>query len=310
MFGTVSKVRSLRLLLLSSACAAPMFAHAEKSVSESLPADPRASIEIDNVAGSIELQGWDKALVEVTGTAGSDVERVAVSGDPAHIVVQVVTRQNRFWGADGSARLVVHVPARSSVSATLVSADFKVGGLLGDLKLQSVSGAVQGEVGGDLHAGSVSGDIRLNAKSARSIAVKTVSGDITLSGGSGESDVTTVSGTIKVDEGTQTRAHFRSVSGDVTASLAMAPDAQLDAQSVSGDITLKFPAVPAADFDVQTISGEIQNCFGPPATVSRHGSGSRFEYKNGDSNARLQIETKSGDVKLCTDAGHSAKPSA
>ena len=299
----------MSLLALSAACAAPLSARAERSVSESLVADPRASIAINNVAGSIELQGWDKALVEVTGTAGSDVDRVAVGGDPAHITVQVVTHQNRLWGSDGSAHLVVHVPARSSVTTTLVSADFKVGGLKGDLKLQSVSGDVQGEVGGDLQAGSVSGDIRLTARSAKSIAVKTVSGDITLSGGTGESDVTTVSGTIKVDEGAQTRVHLKSVSGDVTASLAMSPDAQIDAQSVSGDIILKFPAVPAADFDVQTLSGEIQNCFGPKPTERTHGSGSRLEYKNGDSGARVQIATKSGDVRLCTDQGHSS-PSA
>jgi DUF4097 and DUF4098 domain-containing protein YvlB len=298
--------RPLRLLAFLAACAAPLCAHAERSVSESLAADPRASIQINNVAGSIDLQGWDKALVEVTGTAGSDVERVAVSGDPAHITVQVVTQQNRLWGSDGSAHLVVHVPARSSVTTTLVSADFKVSGLKGDLKLQSVSGDVQGEVGGDLQAGSVSGDIRLSAKSAKSIAVKTVSGDITLSGGSGESEVTTVSGTIKVDEGAQTRAHFKSVSGDVTASLAMSPEAQIDAQSVSGDIKFKFPAVPAADFDVQTLSGAIQNCFGPKPTESRHGSGSRLEYKSGDSSARVQIATKSGDVTLCTDQGHAS----
>jgi DUF4097 and DUF4098 domain-containing protein YvlB len=297
------------LLALAASSVAPLTARAEKSVSEHLAADPHGSVEINNVAGSVEVRGWDKAQVEVTGTAGSDVENVSVSGDPAHIVVQVETRQNRLWGTDGSAHLVVRVPTKSNVTATLVSADFEVGGLLGDLRLQSVSGNVHGEVGGDLHAGSVSGDIVLNARSAKSIAVKTVSGDITLGGGSGESDVTTVSGTIKVDEGTQTRAHFKSVSGDVMASLAMSDDAQIDGQSVSGDISLKFATMPAADFDVQTLSGDIENCFGPKPE-SRHGAGSRWEFRNGDSGARVQISTKSGDVKLCTDHVHQPKPSA
>jgi DUF4097 and DUF4098 domain-containing protein YvlB len=298
----------LSVLALAAACAAPMRAQADTSVTERLAADPRASVEINNVAGSIELQGWDKSEVEVTGTTGSDVERVAVTGDAAHIVVQVVTRQNRLWGSDGSAHLLVRVPAKGSVSATLVSSDFKVEGLLGDLKLQTVSGGVQGETGGDLHAGTVSGDIHLNAKSARSIAVKTVSGDVTLEGGSGETEVITVSGTIKVDEGMQSRLHFKSVSGDVTASFAMSPDAQIEGQSVSGDISLRFAAVPTADFDIQTFSGDIENCFGPKPSAPQHGPGSRLEFKNGDSNARVQIATKSGDVKLCAN-GH-IKPSA
>jgi DUF4097 and DUF4098 domain-containing protein YvlB len=292
-----------------AACVLPPLAHAQRSVAEHLAADPRASIEIHNVAGSINLLGWDKPLVEVTGTAGSDVERVEVTGDPGHVVVQVVSRQNRLWGANGSADLVVHVPARSAVTATLVSAGFKVGGLLGDLHLQSVSGDVKGEVGGNLQAGSVSGDIHLDAKSAKSLTVKTVSGDITLTGGSGESDVTTVSGTIKLQEGTQTRAHFKSVSGDVSATLGMSADAQVDAQSVSGDITLRFPDIPTADFDVQTISGEIESCFGPKPE-SRPGSGSRLEYKNGASAGRIQVAAKSGNISLCTDQGRAAKPSA
>jgi hypothetical protein len=44
----------------------------------------------------------------------------------------------RLRGSDAEAHLVVHVPSKSSITATLVSADFKVAGVLGDLKLQSV----------------------------------------------------------------------------------------------------------------------------------------------------------------------------
>jgi len=298
----------IRFSALSALALAASVAHAEKNIEERLAADPRGNVEINNVAGSIELQGWDKAQVEVTGTAGSDVDHVSVRGDPGHIRVQVVTRENRLWGSGGSANLIVRVPAKSSVTATLVSADFKVSGLLGDLKLQSVSGDVKGDVGGDLRAGSVSGDIHLNARSAKSIAVRTVSGDITLGGGSGETDVTSVSGTVKVDEGAQTRAHFKSVSGDITANLAMTADAQIDGESVSGTINLNFAAVPAADFDVQTFSGDIENCFGPKPVEPTHGPGSRLVFKNGDSNARIQVSTKSGDVRLCTVHGHASKP--
>jgi Toastrack DUF4097 len=285
-------------------------ARAGSKVEERLAADPRGSVSVNNVAGSVELQGWDKAEVEVTGTAGSDVDRVAVSGDPEHVSVQVITRQNRLWGADGSAHLIVRVPAHSAVTATLVSADFKVSGLLGDLQLQSVSGEVRGEVGGNLRVGSVSGNVHVNARSARSLAVKTVSGDISVGGGSGETDVSTVSGTIEVQEGTQSRAHFKSVSGDVTASLGLSGDAQVDGESVSGDISFKFAEPPSADFDVQSFSGDIKNCFGPKPVEPRHGPGSRLAFKSGESNARVQVSTKSGDVHLCTDKAPPAMPSA
>jgi hypothetical protein len=304
------RTRVMQMCAFSALTLAALCARAEKTIEERLAADPHGSVEINNVAGSVDLQGWDKAQVEVTGRAGSDVDHVSVSGDPAHVTVQVVTRQNRLWGADGSAHLIVHVPAKSSVTATLVSADFSVNGLLGDLKLQSVSGQIKGEVDGDLRAGSVSGNIHLTARSAKSLVVKTVSGDITLTGGSGETDVTSISGTIKVEEGTQTRAHFKSVSGDVTAQLGMSGDAQIDGESVSGDIKLNFIGNLAADFDVQSFSGEIENCFGPKPAEPKHGPGSRLAFKNGAGTARVHISTKSGDVSLCTDHAQPTKPSA
>jgi DUF4097 and DUF4098 domain-containing protein YvlB len=304
------QTRVMQFCALSALTLAALCAHADRSIQEQLAADPHGNVEINNVSGSVDLQGWDKAQVEVTGTAGSDVERVAVSGDPARVTVQVITRQNRFWGSEGSAHLIVHVPAKSSVTVTLVSADFSVSGLLGDLKLQSVSGEVKGEVGGDVHAGSVSGNIHLKARSAKSVTIKTVSGDITLAGGSGETDATSVSGSIKVDAGTQTRVHFKTVSGDVIATLGMSSDAQIDSESVSGDIKLSFNTNPVADFDVQSFSGDIENCFGPKPVEPKHGPGSRLAFKNGDSNARVQISTKSGDVSLCTEHAQSTKPSA
>jgi len=284
-------------------------AHAEKHIEERHACDPRGSVEINNVSGSVRLQGWDKPEVEVTGTAGGDVEQVSVSGDPAHVVVQVISRQNRLWGSESSAQLTVRVPATSSVTATVVSADVTVAGVTGDLKLQSVSGDVRGDVGGDVRAGSVSGDIDLSAPSAKSISLKTVSGDIRFRGGSGETDVSTVSGTIEVREGTQSRARFRSVSGDISAALGVSEDAQIEAESVSGAVKLKFATLPAANFDVQTFSGDIDNCFGPKPVQPMRGPGSRLEFKNGDGNAHVQISTKSGDVSLCTAHGQPGKPS-
>jgi hypothetical protein len=45
-------------------------------------------------------------------------------------------------------------------------------------------------------------------------------------------------------------------------------------------------------------AGTIDNCFGPKATESRCGPGSRLLYKHGDGNAKIRIDTKSGDVRL------------
>lgn len=273
--------------------------HAGRSIEERRAADPQGEIEIVNVSGLIEVDGWDRSEVEVSGTAGDNVDRVDVTSAGNRTSIHVVSRPHRSWGSDGEARLVVHVPAKSAITATLVSADFKSTGVLGDLKLQAVSGNVSGNVGGDIRVATVSGDVQLTARAAKAIEVKTISGDIHLTGGGGEVDITTVSGTATMELADVTRARFKSVSGDLTAALALAPDGQIESESVSGDVSLKFASAPAAEFDVQSFSGDINNCFGPKPVEAHYGPGSRLEFKNGEGHAHVRINTKSGDVRLC-----------
>jgi len=93
---------------------------------------------------------------------------------------------------------------------------------------------------------------------------------------------------------------FKSISGNVAAALSLAPDADLDGESVSGNLRFDFPTAPAAQFDLQSFSGTIDNCFGPKPERAHYGPGSRLEFKSGDGGAHVRIETKSGDVHLCT----------
>jgi Toastrack DUF4097 len=273
--------------------------HAGRGIQERRAADPQGEVEIVNVSGTVEIHGWDRSEVEVGGTAGDNVVRVDVTSAGNRTSIHVVSRSAPAWGAGAEAHLIVHVPAKSAVMATLVSADFKVTGVLGDLKVQSVNGSLTGDVGGNVRAATVSGDVRLTARAAKVIEVKTISGDIQLTGGGGEVDITTVSGSATIELADVTRARFKSVSGDMTAELALAPEGQLESESVSGDVSVKFAAAPAAEFDVQSFSGDIRNCFGPKPMQSHYGPGSRLEFKNGEGHAHVRVNTKSGDVRLC-----------
>jgi len=276
-------------------------ARAGTSVDEHRPASPQGAVEIDNVAGSVDVQGWDKSEVAVTGTIGSDVERVDVTGDGNRTTIRVVLPKGMHWGMrDGDAHLVVHVPANSSVSTSLVSSDLKISAVRGALELRTVSGNITGEGGGDVRANAVSGDIRFTATAAKRIEIKAISGTIVLTGGNADIEASSVSGDLRVTLGTVSRARFKTVSGTVTGSLAAASDAEIDGQSVSGDIRLDFASEPMADFDVQTLSGDINNCFGPKPVEPRHGPGKRLTFKTGETSARVHLTTNSGDVRLCT----------
>ena len=117
--------------------------HAGKTIEERRPADPQGEVEIVNVSGRVEVTGWDRSEVEVRGSAGDNVERVDVMSAGNRTSIHVVSRSMHGWGSDIEALLIIHVPAKSMVSASLVSADFKMTGLTGDVKLQAVSGSVR-----------------------------------------------------------------------------------------------------------------------------------------------------------------------
>jgi hypothetical protein len=303
---TMSKVNSdtpcggwIAFCALAAVVVPCQLVYAGKSIEERRAADPAGEIEIVNLAGKVEVEGWDRNEVEVSGTAGDNVERVEVTGEGNHTSIQVMSSSGHRWGFDSEVRLVVHVPAKSMVTATLVSSDFKVMGLLGRLKLQTVSGNLSGEAGGDVSAATVSGQVRLSARAAKAIEIKTISGDIHLTGGGGDVDITTVSGSATIELADVSRGRFKTVSGDVTAALALSADGEIEGESVSGDVSLNFAASPAAVFDVQSFSGAIKNCFGPKPAESRYGPGSRLQFTNGEGRARVRVNTKSGDVRLC-----------
>jgi Putative adhesin len=290
----------IRLCALALLTCPWSLAYAATSVDEHRPANPQGAVEIDNVAGLIDVQGWDKSEVAVSGSIGRDVERVDVTGDSNRTSIRVVLPKGVHWDMrDGDAHLVIHVPTNSSVSTSLVSSDLKVSGVRGALELRTVSGNISGEGGGDLRVNDVSGDIHFTATAAKRIEAKSISGSIVLTGGNTEIEASTVSGDARLTLGTVSRARFKTVSGGISATLGAAADAQIDGESVSGDIRLDFAGEPAADFNVQTLSGDIENCFGPKPEEPRHGPGKRLMFKTGDTSARVHLTSNSGEVRLC-----------
>jgi len=279
------------LVPASLALAAEGF-HAARSV------DPDGSVEIVGVSGSIEIAGWDRAEVDVSGP-GDIGDRVRLTSDGSRTTIHVRPGSGSEHGESGAPPLLIRVPAKNDVSVILVSANLKVEGLQGDANLRTVSGNISGEVGGDLRANTATGFVHVTARAAKSTEIKTINGDVELKGGSGDVEVQTVSGNAKIDLGTLARGRFHSISGNMSANLALAPDGDLDGESISGNLRLDFPAAPSADFDIQTFSGSIDNCFGPKAVQAHYGPGSRLEFRNGKGQARVRIETKSGDVHLC-----------
>jgi DUF4097 and DUF4098 domain-containing protein YvlB len=281
--------------------------NATRAIDERRPASADGQIEVINVAGSVQVVGWDRAEIEVTGKLGSEVDKVDISSTGSRTTVRVVRAKTGglsfHLSNPDAADLVLHVPQRSSLNASLVSADLTVKGLSGTQDVQTVSGDVTTSVARETHIRTVSGDVTVDsAPDVKVLEIGTVSGDLHVTGNAGgELTVSTVSGDGRLELGSLTKARLKTVSGDFRLSAGLAADGRLEAESVSGDVRVEFTgSPPPADYDLQTLSGDVSACFGPKATSERYGPGSRLVFKEGAGTAKVHVDTRSGDVTLCT----------
>lgn len=256
------------------------------------------AVAIENIAGSVVVSGWDGAEVEVTGTLGRDVDELEIERDGK--TVQITVEIARGHGHKESwAHLEVRLPRTNDVSVESVSADITVSGVSGELSLESVSGEIR--VDGaprEVEAESVSGNVEVEIDGGE-VSVETVSGNLEIRGAHGRLEAASVSGRLRVDAEDLERAEINSVSGRIELDLSLAGRASLDIESHSGNVDLALPASTSARFEVETWSGRIDNDLGPPARkVGRYTPEQELEFSIGGGDARVAIETFSGNVVL------------
>ncbi len=278
------------LLMLASACAV-----AGQSVDKSWDIDANANISIENVAGSIEISGWDRNEAHLTGELGNSVEELQINATGAALQISVINRNQR--NVD-STELKLMVPKGASIDVSAVSADIDISGLDNEkLTANSVSGNVEvTALSRRVSIESVSGDLAFSGETAR-ISAETVSGDMNLSGVSGEIEATTVSGDMELQAGMVNSVKLETVSGDMTAVVEVSGNGKLSAESMSGDVTILLPASQAGLFKAQSFSGRISTNFGS-VEQAKHGPGSHLKHLAGNSGAEVRVESFSGNIKL------------
>ncbi len=271
-------------------------AQASTAVDEtrSVPADGR--VQVENLAGSIEITGWDRNEVHITGELGDGVEELEIVESPTGVTVIVRNRENQRFVEETDLQL--RVPAAARLIAEGVSADITVRDLDGgSLDIATVSGDIDVSARAQrVEIESVSGDVAFRGHASR-IEVETVSGEIELAGVEGEVQASTVSGDVELEAGSVSIARFESVSGDVIASLEVTGGGRLSADSMSGDVRLTLPGSQQGEFSAQTFSGHIRSAFGKVDKGGR-GPGRRLHHREGSGGAIIEVESFSGDIRI------------
>jgi Putative adhesin len=219
-FSTLCALRAgLRGLLLLAAIAAfcgRSFAY-DETFHHVYPLSAGGSFVLENVNGSVHVDGWDRDEVEVsavkTGTSEArDVQQVKIEVDnskPGQIAVH--TRYPKGEGAEVAVEYHVHVPYRVLLGS--------IGTVNGSVIVRGVEG------GGELR--SVNGDIEVSNSSGR-FSEKTTNGDIRL-----ELRQLMAGGPMSLE----------TVNGSVLLGLPAGARADLTVLSMNGDVYSELPVL-------------------------------------------------------------------
>ncbi len=284
--------RGLRLALLACvavlAAAAP--AAAQSRIDRRFPIDRDAYVKVYLLQGVVQVVGWEKDSIAVTGTVDSGRLFSGGSGKSAKL---------GLWedpGAEpGSGRLEVRVPAGATVWVKSEAARVSVTGITGGVDVYSVTGDIRAEgKPRQLYAESMGGEVSIEA-SAASIRAKTAAGSITFRGRAEDLLLSTVSGTIDAAAGTPLRARIETVTGAIRWQGGVERGGALEFQTHSGPVGLALPADLDAEVSVATIRGSVSGRPGSGGSTPAAGRPT-LDVLAGAGGARIDVRSFSGEV--------------
>ncbi len=295
-----NSMKNVALILLGVLFAPSAFA---ERIDQTQDADANGKVDVFNLSGDVEIVGWNRKQIQVTGEVGDDAEEFIFerSGKVTTIKVKVPDRSHGHH-KDVSSDLLIRVPKGSSIDVGTVSADISVEGVEGEQELQSVSGDVETEAfSTDIDIGTVSGDVDVEGSGKDMEArLESVSGDVTGENLSGNIKAESVSGDIEIMQGDFSRARIETVNGDVLFNAVLRTDGKLDVETINGTVDITFIGDVSARFDIETFNGRIRNCFGPDAErTSKYAPGWELSFTEGSGEGRVSIATLNGGLRLC-----------
>ena len=268
-------------------------------------ASANVTVAVTNIKGDVTVTTWDRNQVEVAGRLGDGAKPLAIEGSNQQMTIKVEPEGGKSgwfnWHNDtamGSSSLELRVPRNASLSVDTVSAPIGIDGVEGGtIKVGTVSGKIRINARTpSLEVNSVSGGIEYAGHADRA-NLQTVSGDILAPSIGYDAELQTVSGRIHVGGGPWHKLNLSTVSGDVQLSGGVTGSGSYSIDSMSGDVQLAFPADLSASIHATSFSGDMRSDFGTPKK-NDHGPGSELNTTVGSGAGKIKIETFSGDLRI------------
>ena len=267
---------------------------------------PDGDLEVSITSGQLEIRGWNKDQVKLTGDFSGDDDRLVFKRSGKNIKLELRDENSGWWGRGSHSNVdfVMFAPFNSDLEIDGTSLRIEVAKISGNLDINSISGSVSidgdtkgsGDIRADIE--TVSGDIDIENASGM-IRLRTVSGDINTDVAASTFDAKSVSGDIEGAIGATEYASLLSVSGDIDVELRLKTDGRIEGQTVSGNLELKFNDRVNADFELNTgPGGNISNRVSDDKPDDNNRWGQELNFTINDGDGSVNLETMSGTIKL------------
>ena len=180
----------LGAVALFALCSVPSGFAVTRESTQSYPLNADGIIELNNVNGTVRIEGWDKDVVEVhavktTPDRESNLDLVSIDVDSKPNALSISTRYPQEEGVEVAVDYTVRVPRRAQLShITNVNGTLRLMDVDGIGDLHTVNGNIEiFEGGGDVHAHTTNGNVYLELKhpgDARGTFAETTNGSVML----------------------------------------------------------------------------------------------------------------------------------
>lgn len=232
---------------LLSLTAVPSFASLSQQFDQTYPLQPGGTFELQNVNGPVEVQGWDRNVVEVRAVKtakhrDSDLERVTIEVSAKPDAVSVSTRYPQDEGVEVAVEYLIHVPHTAHVEHLgTVNGTLSVAGIAAVDDLHTVNGNIEVyDGGGDVHAHTTNGNIHLELAHFRD-------------GGGASAETTNGSLLVALPSDTQAEIETRCLNGNFLSEMPISMESTLKPREMHGRL-----GKGGAPIKLRTINGGIR----------------------------------------------------
>ena len=285
----------------------------QRTVHRVLAARSAGWVDVELLAGRLEVVGWDRDEVEIEAELGSAVDDLTTTHDGQRILVRLQIADEARVGSAAAVDLRLRLPTASKLRARLVDGSIRVEGARGSLDLETITGTVEVVDGAprEILLTTASGTVRLAAPVGRA-RLRTASGSVRVEGPIDDLAVVTATGDQTIVAPLVLEMRLETVAGRVTFDGTVGAKGRMLVRNHLGGTELRLADDLAAELDLRTRRGELVSAFGPLSPIASAAAGppagGELVFVAGSGGPRIEVESLDGDILVSRHGSPLAHP--